>query len=383
MAYQFSLAEVAWLTSATGVLDELATLPLTSDSRLSDVSAARRIAGEFAACALETAMLRRKAAVKLDDAARWLFTEDAAQQATASAVTRHRAERLRDRVVHDVTCSVGADLSGLLSVAQRVIGSDLDPVRLAMARHNLGPAVTLVRADALQPVSRGTVVVADPARRSSGRRTWKPQDFSPPLDGLVSAYPDRDLVVKCAPGIDFDSVPWAAEIEIVSLAGSVRESALWSPGLASPGVRRRATVLTGDGSWTLTDAESDDCAVTEPRRWVIDPDGAVVRAGLVRHYAARHGLSQVDEHIAYLTGDSVPLGVRAFEVHSWGKYTEKSLKAELRARGVGKLEILVRGLDVDPNSLRPRLSLRGAGSATVVLTRIGRTPTALLCTPNR
>jgi hypothetical protein len=43
------------------------------------------------------------------------------------------------------------------------------------------------------------------------------------------------------------------------------------------------------------------------------------------------------------------------------------------------VEILVRGLDVDPNALRPRLRLRGSQAFTVVLTRIGRTPTAFVC----
>jgi hypothetical protein len=62
-----------------------------------------------------------------------------------------------------------------------------------------------------------------------------------------------------------------------------------------------------------------------------------------------------------------------------GKYTEKSLRATLASRGIGRLEILVRGLDVDPNALRPRLKLRGDGDASVVLTRIGRSPVAILC----
>jgi hypothetical protein len=123
--------------------------------------------------------------------------------------------------------------------------------------------------------------------------------------------------------------------------------------------------------------------VTAPAGWIVDPDGAVVRAGLVRHYAARHGLAQLDPRIAYLTGDSPPPGIRAFRVLEHGRYTEKALKQVLSRRGVGKLEILVRGLDVDPNALRPRLRLRGPDSATVVLTRIGDTPTSLLCTAER
>jgi hypothetical protein len=186
------------------------------------------------------------------------------------------------------------------------------------------------------------------------------------------------MAVKCAPGIDPQDVPWAQEIELVSLDGQVRESCLWTGDLAT--ATRRATVLKSDmDGWTITDAEPDDCPVTAPAEWIVDPDGAVVRAGLVRHYAARHGLAQLDPRIAYLTGDRPPPGIRAFRVLEHGRYSEKSLRQTLARHGIGRVEILVRGLDIDPNSLRPRLKPRGDGEASVVLTRIGSTPTAFLC----
>ncbi len=204
----------------------------------------------------------------------------------------------------------------------------------------------------------------------------------PPLDDLADTYAGRDLSVKTAPGLDPAAAPWAAEVELISLDGRVREASLLSAGLAT--ASRRATVLSSDGTgWSITDAESDDVAVGPPGRWLVDPDGAVVRAGLVRHYAARYGLWQLDEHIAYLTGDAPPPGVRAFRVLDHGHYSEKTLRATLRAHEVGRLEILVRGLDVDPDALRRRLKPRGPNEATVVLTRLGRTPTALLCRAER
>ncbi|MEU6268704.1 THUMP-like domain-containing protein [Saccharopolyspora shandongensis] len=391
MGYGFDLEDVAFLRSAAGrdAVAELSGLALTNSTRLNDVAAARKLVGErFAAAALETAVLRRKAESKLDDPAGWLFTDPALQQATASVVARHRAQRLAGRDVHDVTCSIGADLAALAAVARRCVGSDLDRVRLSMAQHNLavaGRSVALVEADALRPVTRGTAVVADPARRDdAGRRRWNPADLVPPLDDLLDVYAGRDLVVKCAPGLDFAAVPDTAEAEVVSLAGQVREAALWFGGLANPQVRRRATVLRPDGTgWTITDAEPDDCPAVEVRQWIVDPDGAVVRAGLVRHYAARHGLAQLDPHIAYLTGDEPPPGVRAFRVFEHCRYNEKSLRALLRRHEVGRLEILVRGVDVDPDALRRRLKLKGSREASVVLTRVGDTAMAYLCRAER
>lgn len=320
---------------------------------------------------IETVLLRRRAVAKFADPGGWLFTDEALQQSTAAAVARHRARRLAGAVVHDVTCSIGGELAALRDWASYVVGSDLDPVRLAMARNNLGD-VELCRADALTPVTRDTVIVADPGRRAGGTRRFDPRAYAPPLDRLFDVYAGRDMVVKCAPGIDFARVRqlgWTGEIEVTSFGGGVREACLWTGGLADAGVQRRATIL--DRGEQITDADPDDCDAGPPGRWIVDPDGAVVRAGLVRQYAARHGLWQLDPEIAYLTGDALPDGVRGFEVIDAVDYRERVLRRAVAAHDAGSLEILVRGVDVDPDALRARLRPRGSQRLALVITRIG------------
>jgi SAM-dependent methyltransferase len=385
----FGLDAVAYLNSDAGAqaLRDVDGYRLTDASRISDIGSIRAQFGEHAPALVETVLLRRRARAKFADPSDWLFTDDALQQATAQPVAEHRARRLAGATVHDVTCSVGTELVALQKSAGYVMGSDIDPVRLAMARHNVGD-VPLCRADALRPITRDAVVLADPARRRSGRRRFGLLDYTPPLDRLLAAYRHRDVVVKCAPGIDFaelERLGFTGEVEITSLGGSVREACLWSPGLAAAGVRRRATML--DGAEQITDADPDDCPVAPVGRWIVDPDGAVVRAGLVRHYAARHGLWQLDGDIAYLSGDRLPDGVRGFEVLDEVGYSEKRLRQVLTAHDAGAVEILVRGVDVDPDVLRRRLKLRGSRQVSVVIARIGSgtasRATAFICRPSR
>jgi THUMP domain-like len=334
---------------------------------------------------VETTLLRRRAVAKFADPSKWLFTDEALQQATAERVAAHRARRLAGLTVHDATCSIGTELAALKNSVAYVLGSDIDPVRLSMAAHNVA-GVDLCRADALRPVSRVGVVLVDPARRSGGRRRFDPRDYTPALDDLLDVYRDRELVVKCAPGIDFDQVArlgFNGEVEVTSLAGSVREACLWPGALTA--VTRRATML--DTGETITDADPDECAAAPAGRWIVDPDGAVVRAGLVRHYAARHGLWQLDAAIAYLSGDRLPDNVRGFEVLEELTYSERRLRQALSVRDVGAVEILVRGVDVDPDVLRARLRLRGSQRVSVVIARIGSgaasRATAFICRPSR
>ena len=112
-----------------------------------------------------------------------------------------------------------------------------------------------------------------------------------------------------------------------------------------------------------------------------------MRAGLVRQYAARHGLWQLDPKIAYLSGDTLPPAMRGFEVLQQIRFGERRLRRVLAEMDCRAVEILVRGVDVDPAVLRPRLRLRGSRPLSVVVTRIGvgagARATAFICRPSR
>ena len=89
--------------------------------------------------------------------------------ATAWPVAALRPGACRD-AMHDVTCSVGAELAELVRTADRVVG----PISTrAPAWPHTTPGRWCV-ADALAPPTRDTVVVADPARRAGGRRIHDP-----------------------------------------------------------------------------------------------------------------------------------------------------------------------------------------------------------------
>lgn len=383
MAY--TLDEVAFLAAHTDdIAAATAGLAFTRSSLLDDVAVLRARFGEHGRAVAELAQARRSATAHGKFPADWLTDLDAAQQATPQVVAAERAARLRrilgtDTLVHDVTCSVGTEGASVRAEGLGYLGSDLDHSRLLMARHNLGPGAWLARADATVPASTGAdVIVADPARRAGGRRITRPDQLLPPLPDLLAAWPGPELAVKCAPGLDFSG--WEGLVSLVSVDGGVKEACLYTPGLAE-GVRREAVVISSGKTDRITDSEPDGTHAGEPGRFLIDPDGAVVRAGLVRHYAHREGLWMLDERIAYLTGDVIPAGRTGFEIREI--IPLKKLRAALNSHDAGSLEILVRGVDVDPDALRKKLKLKGKAPMTVVCTRIGTQGVALICGPRQ
>ena len=373
----FSVAEARFLAANADAISAVEPeIALTKSSVFADRAVLDQHFGDYARAVSALIAARRAAAGKFP--AHWLTDADAAQQATPARVAGVRAARIAAagaQMVHDVTCSVGSEAPAFRQRGIAWMGSDLDMPRLIMARHNLGQEAWLAQADALRPVTSDGVVVADPARRAGGRRITDPAQLLPPLPDLLDAHAGREMAVKCAPGIDYSG--WDGLVSVVSVDGGVKEACLYTPGLAG-GVRREAVVLR-EVEERVTDLDDDTVETTAPQRYIIDPDGAVVRAGLVRGWAARHELSMLDEHIAYLTGEQIPAGYSGFPFLE--AVPLRALKKVLASHGAGSVEILVRGVDVDPDQLRKKLKLRGKAQMAVVIARIGDQAVAHVCGP--
>ncbi|HEU4425256.1 MAG TPA: methyltransferase domain-containing protein [Pilimelia sp.] len=354
----------------------------------------RGVAPALAAAALTQADLRRRAAAKFGpQAAGMFFTRPGLEQATRSAVARRRAERLRAagvRRLADLGCGLGADAFAAARAGITVYAVEADPLTAALARANaevlgLADRVEVSCADATTvDVSGYDAVFCDPARRraGTGRRVFDPAAYSPPWDFLtrLAARVPR-TVLKLAPGIDHALIPAGAEAQWVSVDGGVVEAAFWCGPLAA--APRRATVLRGDMVAELTGSGTAAAPVDGVRRFLYDPDGAVVRAHLVAEFAATVAGTLADPAIAYVYADAArptPYA-RCFEITDAVPFSLKRLRALLRERGVGRLEILKRGSALDPDRLRRELRLSGPGSASLVLTRVAGAPTALLCDP--
>ncbi|MBC7677552.1 MAG: methyltransferase domain-containing protein [Pseudorhodobacter sp.] len=343
-------------------------LDLRPVERVRSAEAVRHL-GPLGPLALAQALLRSRALAKHPAGYRLWWTAVALGQSTPRQVAVHRARRFTGSTrVLDVGCSVGGDLLPLAAVAP-VVGVDLDEARLLLARANadeLGLEVSLVRADArtLSPVGD---VFADPGRRAGGRRTFDPRAYSPPLD-TVLGWPTRALGVKVAPGIDHDALPDDLEVELVSLAGEVKEAVLWG-GAARRGHRRTATVLPAGA--TLADSGAPVPDVRPPGRFLLEPDGAVVRAHLVAEVAELVGGWLLDATIAYVAADAIvptPFGTW-FEVLESLPFGLKPLRERLRAYDAGMLVVKKRGTAVEPDVLRRQLKLTGSRGVTVGLTR--------------
>ena len=347
---------------------------------------------ERAAAALTQVELRDRAGAKFGDLAPHLFfTFEALEQATRLRVAENRASRLvaaQVDTVIDLGCGIGGDLIAFARAGLTAAGVDLDPLRVEIARANLAalglPGAVEV-ADALGiDADRFGAAFADPARRGARGRVFDVDGWTPPWPFVVELLAGRG-VVKVAPGIAHDVIPAGVEAEWVSEGGDVKEAVLWAHAFAT--TDRRATVIGVGGLATITDEDDPYLGSPRPVRdvgaFLYEPDGAVIRAGLVTAVAAGVDGGLLDEHIAYVTSDAsfqTPFA-RSYRVLEEVPYREKQLKAALRERSVGSLTIKKRGVEIVPEQLRKRLDLRGDNATTLVMTRVAGVGRAYLVEP--
>ncbi|WP_395640247.1 SAM-dependent methyltransferase [Pseudolysinimonas sp.] len=379
------------LLSAEGLqlLDEVGDLSSGTDI-VRTVSRLRAAGydGGLVAAVLEQARLRSRARAKFGDFAdRMLFTPSGLEQATRLRVAALHAGRFAEAgidVVADLGCGIGADALAIAALDLGVVAVERDELTAAVAAFNLAPfpSARVELGDAQETDLAGVGGVwLDPARREGATRLKDPGDWSPSLDWTFALAERMAAGIKLGPGIDRALIPDGLEAQWISVDREVVELVLWSGALARPGIRRGALVLGPSGVAELTaPADSPDAETGGLGGYLVEPDGAVIRARLIGDLARSLGGRMIDPTIAWITTDepaSTAFG-QAFRVLERFPLDVKTLKRELSAREIGTLEIKKRGVDIDPAQFRTKLALSGARSATLVLTRVAGARAALL-----
>ena len=393
----------------------LGRLAAQGDAATPSLALAERLRREYPAGLVAAAMaqqeLRRAARAKFSRAAEMLFTRAGYEQSSSEAIASYRAGRLWSAAhIADLCCGIGGDLIALAG-SGRVLAVDRDGTHARLALHN---AAVYERADHVAavvsdvrdvPLAGIDAVFIDPARRSGSgtasaldARRYKAGTSEPPLDWCTALTEQVAAVcIKAAPGLPEELIPPDWEAEFIAESRDLKEAVLWSPALAtappagpqgSLGPRRATVLATAPAdnalrSYTLTAREGDPVALREPGEYLLDPNPAVTRAGLVEDLARNLGTdtAKIDPQIAFLTLDrnvQTPFA-RTLRVQHSAPWNEKQFAKRLRELGIGAIDIRRRGLAGDVDQIRRRLKLEGKVRATVVITRVNNKPWGLIC----
>lgn len=323
------------------------------------------------------------------------FTPLGLEQSTDQWIAAYKAGRLAESApsvgeLADLCCGIGGDF---LAMAARgpVAGVERDPATAIFAEANravcagihAGPnsgqvKVADVAAFDITPFAAWHM---DPDRRPEGRRTTRIEFHDPPpevIEDLLAAAPNA--AIKLAPAAVMpDDWSSRAELEWISRRRECRQLVAWFGSLTQRLGIRRATMLDSEGRVKRTvcgEPNRETPIAAQTGRYVFEPDSAVLAAKLDGSLAAEHQLSAVAAGVGYLTGDE-PLAdpaLAGFEVLELLPFRPKMLKGWLADRGIGRLEIKKRGIDIDRNKLGRQLQVPGDNAAVLLITQISGRP---------
>ena len=343
---------------------------------------------ELVATVLTQVKLRRRAKAKFGEFAQTMFfTEEGLEQASRLKVAAIHAGRFRNHGltrIADLGCGIGAESLAIASLNMEVTAFEIDEVTAALATYNLASFenVKVEQADVTTiNLDNFDGLFIDPARRdlkdsktNINKRKYDINDFSPSFDFVLEAARTKPTIVKLGPGLDHKDIPDDAEAVWVSDDGDLVELTLYFGILRRPEVKRAALLLSPNGTFEITSSEAErlDAPLGELGRYLYEPDASIIRSHLVGNLAISLGLNIFSNEIAYLSSNE--------EVHSpWLKgyevlenlvFDRKKLKAYLREKNIGVLEIKKRGADITPEQLRRDLDPKGTESATLIVTRV-------------
>jgi hypothetical protein len=341
------------------------------------------------AAVLTQAKLRRRAAAKFGPFAdRMIFTEPGLEQASRLSVAALHANRFRQAGIHqvaDLGCGIGAESMAMASLDIDVKAFEIDEVTAAVATYNLAPFENafVEQADVTTlDLTKFGGLFFDPARRELGgpareraTRKFDPAAYSPTFDFVVEAARKKPTGVKFGPGHPHEGIPDDAEAQWVSVDGDLVELGLWFGSVARPDVKRAALLISGNSRYEITSnsAERQDAPIGVLSDYVYEPDNAIVRSHLIGQLAEQIDATLFAPEIAYLTS-AMPIQspwLKGYRVLDNLVFDRKKLKAYLRERNIGTLEIKKRGSDIVPEQLRKELAPKGEGAATLIVTRVG------------
>jgi len=354
---------------------------------------------ELVATVLTQVKLKRRAKAKFGEFSEGMFfTEEGLEQASRLNVAAIHAGRFRAhglKHIADLGCGIGAETLALASLDMDVSAFELDEVTAAIATYNLArfENVKVEQADVTKiNLEEFDGLFIDPARRdlndtktNINKRKYDINDFSPSFEFVLEAANLKPTIVKLGPGMDHKDIPEDTEAVWVSDDGDLVELTLYFGKLRRPEIKRSALLLTPSGTHEITSASSErqDAPMGELGKYIYEPDAAIIRSHLVGDLAIELGLNIFSNEIAYLSGDKELTSpwLRGYEVIVNLVFDRKKLKAYLREKKIGTLEIKKRGADITPEQLRRELDPKGPESATLIVTRVDGAHRVLIVKP--
>lgn len=349
-----------------------------------------------------------------------LYEKQALEQASGFATSTWRARRFNSRCVADLTMGLGVDSLAWAQAGSRVISCEQNRELASIARYNhkilgLAPCISGYHKGAIkwlrelteQTSDKPDLYYADPSRRRGSERVFLLEQCEPNVFTVLRYI--RELkgtwLLKLSPLIDLTYLQRhlddCFELYVVSVLGEVKEVlAFGGQAFLSAGMRRSAKAVIhavmldemGNERFELSSdpdsARNVEQAVADgpvvPGQLILDPDPAIVKAGLIDTLARQYGMASVHPRTRYLVSNRKKRGMpgRWYKIEQVHAYKPRHLVRNLAEQGIQKVRIHESGFPVSAEKLYKVLRCEMGEQADLLAAR-GATGELLLLVARR
>lgn len=316
-----------------------------------------------------------KAKAKFPFADKWLFTDKNYQQASAYYLAQYHGRLFRNyQMIADLCCGLGSDLLFLSKFSKICYAIDINKDILEMAKFNMSyfKKTNIIYQNIMVEDfnEECDAVFIDPDRRKSNRRLICIDDLSPDYKTILSVIERyRNVAVKLSPMMDYeDSKLSDYSFEFISIDNELKECLLMAGALKS---NKKAVILPE--KIVFEEKKHPDTQIAEVKKWLLEPDTAIIRAHLVNDLAYELNMNRIDSQISLLSSDVEPNEKygKKFFVNDVFNYNLKSLKAYITSHEIGALDIKTKGFSESVEDFRKKIKLKGKNRAVLFIVRAG------------
>ena len=366
------------------VICNTALLEAIAQSNLEDVATMTTLRKQWSvdeiSIAAELAIARKKAASKLVDAASIVSDSSGMQQATSTAIAKHKAIRFQNKEqIFDLCCGIGSDLRAL---PHHTIGIDNDELRCWMAHENTSKTIHCCDATTYE-MNTNCVIHIDPSRRSSSRRIFELESMLPSFTDVCAITKNTSGgCIKLSPAInpeDLEPLPHPFEIEYIEENNRLVQAAIWYGSLTDN--QHESTATSMKLGTSVTGFAEQPAFSTEIKQWILEPNVALERAGLHGTLGNQFGATELSPGIGLLSAKSNPNipWFTAFEILEVTSLRLEKVAAILRQLKCTQVEVKTRDKTVDPNQWQNKLSKKVEGPLlTIFALRLGKKRIAII-----
>lgn len=304
-------------------------------------------------------------------------TKVSLEQASSEQTARYKAELIDGVTLVDLTGGMGVDLMFLGKNRKKVTYVEPNKELYELAQHNL-PLLDIPVESYVHSTAEGYLqtdppasewVYIDPSRRIDGNRSHDITDLVPDVVGI---YPllkkaGEQIMIKLSPMQHIDPCllhfPELSDIYCISLNGELKEVLLLIRTCGHVDTPNIHSVLLGKHTchYTFPYKEAAAIAISHPKKYIYQPDPAIMKAGIYDNVALEYSLEKLHPYTHLYTSDTYEphYSGRIYEVVAVSRLQKKELQEHVPD---GKAHIVSKNFPLSSEAIRKKLKLKDGGN---------------------